>query len=100
MRYGSGAAIAAVAFVSTSIATAAMPATNAPPSKFTEQCTTLEAQWNSVFRAHETDKHFAKASRESEKGHRDCESQRLTTQKSGVAHFKNALKLIEVKPEG
>ncbi len=98
-RYRSGAAIAAIAFVSTSMATAATPATNAPPSKYAEQCTALEAQWNSVLRAHEADKYFAKASRESEKGHADCKSPKLATQKSGVGHFKNALKLIGVKAE-
>jgi hypothetical protein len=101
MRYRSGAAIAVIVFVSTSssIAMAATPATNAPPSKFAEQCTALEAQWNSVLRAHEADKYFARASRESEKGHADCKSPKLATQKNGVGHFKNALKLINVKPE-
>jgi hypothetical protein len=99
MRYRLGTAIAAIALVSTSMAAAATPATNAPPSKYAEQCTALEAQWNSVLRAHETDKYFAKASRESEKGRRDCESPKLATQKTGVEHYKAAFKLIGVKPQ-
>ena len=98
MRYRLCAAMAAIAVVSTSIA-AAKPKTNVPAINYGEQCATLEAQWNSVLRAHETDKYFAKASRESEKGHADCKSAKLATQKSGAGHFKNALKLIHVKAE-
>lgn len=96
-------AFAAAILVSTSavIAVPAAMAGAAPisASKYADQCKALEAQWTSVAGAHETDKYFTRASRESEKGHRDCQSQKLATQKSGIGHFKTALKIIGVAPQ-
>ena len=97
------AAIAAAMLVFAPGAFAAPARTAGTPpgaaSTYADQCKSLEAQWTSVSGAHETDKYFARASRESEKGHRDCESQKSTTQKSGIAHFKTALKIIGVTPQ-
>ena len=102
-RLHSGAAIAAMILVSASAAVAASPpaTSGAAPSaatKYADQCKALETQWTSVLGAHETDKYFARASRESEKGHRDCKSQKVSTLKSGVGHYKTALKIIGVSP--
>ena len=104
IRPHSGAAIAVMFLVSASAAVAASPpaTTAAAPSaatKYTDQCKALEDQWTSVLGAHETDKYFARASRESEKGDRDCRSQKLAALKRGIGHFKSALKIIGVVPQ-
>lgn len=107
MPLHSGAAIAAMFFLSASalVAGAARPATPAistttrAPNTFAVKCKSLRAQWTSVFDAHQTEKHFARASKESEKGGRDCASAALAKQKSGIADYKTALKIVGVKPE-
>jgi hypothetical protein len=64
----------------------------------TAECAALGTQWETAEAASASNSHLRKAKAKAVKAEKNCASTKVSRQKSGIAQYKVALKLLGMKP--
>lgn len=95
-----GAALAAALMMTASAYAATAPAMHRTSlnAKYSNECSSLEGQWSAASSEHAQAHNFHRAEHQAKLGQTSCGSHKVATLRTGVTHYRSALKLIGVKP--